>query len=472
MTTNSSPPTIAIIGGGFSGSLVATQLLRRVSSPLNIKLIERRPEVGRGVAYGTSSSSHLLNVPAGKMSAFPDDPNHFLQWLQTQEQLNGTPAGSGVKADTFVQRKIYGVYIQAVLEEAISFAAEKGRFERLTDEAISISPQAEGGTVYLSSGQSLQADRIVLALGNFPPCNPPVEDKTFYNSDRYIGYPWSANALTSLSPDEPVLLIGSGLTMTDLVVALKEQGHTGVIYIVSRHGLLPHPHKATQPYSPFLCADNSPLKVRDLVRQVRQQVQLAATQGYDWRAVIDSIRPLTQQLWQALPLEEQRQFLRHVRPYWEVHRHRVAPEVGKTISDLLNSNQLVVLSGRIQSFQEDEQGVNVVVRERHTTDTVVCRVARVINCTGPECNYRKFQHPLIVDLLYRRLIRPDALGLGLDVAANGALLTQEGVASQFLYTLGSPQKGRLWETTAVAEIRVQTLALAEELERSVTYSRR
>lgn len=214
-----------------------------------------------------------------------------------------------------------------------------------------------------------------------------------------------------------------------------------------------------------------PRTTRLLVRRVRQEVESAIAQGQNWRAAIDSIRPLTQQLWQALPLEEQRRFLRHVRPYWEVYRHRVAPEVAASVTELLQSKQLAVYAGRIQAFQEDEQGVDVVLLWRHSTKSQILRVARVINCTGPECDYRKSQHQLIVNLCSSGLIHPDILGLGLDVAPNGALLNSQGVASQFLYTLGSPRKGSLWETTAVAEIRVQAIALAKELSRSLTPSR-
>lgn len=470
MSENYSPPTIAIVGGGFSGSLVATHLLRKATCPLNIKLIERRPNLGRGVAYGTNSPLHLLNVPAGKMSAFPDRPDHFLRWLQTQDSREALVAAD-VKVDTFVQRKIYGAYVGAVLEEAIAAAADKVHFEALTDEAIAIQPEAEGATVYLNSGQALQAHRIVLALGNFPPSDPPVSDRSFYSSQRYIGYAWSANALTDLYPDDPVLLIGSGLTMLDLAVALSGRGHTGIIHVVSRHGLLPHSHKPTQPYPPFLDAENAPKKIRDLVKRVRQEVQAALASGQDWRAAIDSLRPAIQQLWQALPLSEQRRFLRHVRPYWEVHRHRVAPEVANTITSLLRSQQLVVHPGCIQAYREDERGVDVVVRARGSENSLVLRVARVINCTGPQCDYRKFTHPLIVHLRNAGLIQPDALGLGLAVAPNGALLDEGGVASPCLYTLGSPRKGILWETTAVAEIRVQAMQLADEIMRSLEVSR-
>lgn len=458
MNKDSFPTTIAIIGGGFSGTLVAAHLLRNSPSPLEIKLVERKAFIGRGVAYGTKYDSHLLNVPAGKMTAFPDDPEHFLQWLKTQPDL-----AEAVNPNSFIPRKIYGNYIQSVLNEAEAIAKENVRLHRIKNEAIAIQIDENGAVVSLSTGDRIKADKIVLALGNFPPSDPPIPDRSFYTSLRYISYPWSTHALTEIDPQDPVLLIGSGLTMLDLAVAMTEQGHVGKIHVVSRHGLLPYSHKFTTAYPAFLTAETAPKNIRALVRIVRREVKNAIATGYDWRAVLDSLRPITQQLWQQLPLIEQRRFLRHVRIYWEVHRHRVSPKVADKITTMLNSNQMVVHAGRIQAYDEDADGVNVVIRQRHGTEREIVRATRVINCTGTECDYRKFQHPLIQNLRSRGLIRSDALAIGLDFAPNGALLDVDGVVSQILYTLGPPRQGRLWETTAVPEIRVQAAELAKEL---------
>ncbi len=455
--------TIAIIGAGFSGTLVAAHLLKNATFPIEIKLIERKSAMGKGVAYGTKYDSHLLNVPAGKMSAFPDDPEHFLRWIKTRPDL-----AEIVKLDTFVPRKIYGDYIQTVLKEAEG-TSQYGRLERIKNEAIAIQADRDRVIVCLSTGEKFPAHKIVLALGNFPPSDPPIADRSFYTSLRYISYPWSPHALTDIEPNDAVLLIGSGLTMLDLAVALTEQGHQGEIHVVSRHGLLPHPHKFTNPYPAFLSSETAPKTIRSLFRVVRREVKNAIAQGEDWRAVLDSLRPITQQLWQQLPLDEQRRFLRHVRIYWEVHRHRVSPGVAEKVTTMLNSGQMRVHAGRIQAYEEDADGVNVAIRKRHATDTEVVRVGRVINCTGTECDYRKFQHPLIQNLRSQGLIRSDALAIGLDVAPNGALLDVDGVVSQILYTLGPPRQGRLWETTAVPEIRVQAATLAKELMQTLSF---
>ena len=453
------PLEIAIVGGGLSGALVATHLLRSATQPITLHLIEPRPALGRGIAYSTDYHCHLLNVPAGKMSAFPDEPDDFWRWIVTKKDPR-------VQLDTFVARQVYGEYIHAVLEQSVAGASERVQFKPRTDEAIAVEPHSQGGTIFLKSGETIRADKIVLALGNFPPKDPPVDDSRFYQSRRYISYPWSDRALKGLNSSDAVLLIGSGLTMIDLAVALKEQGHTGRIYGVSRRGQFPHSHKFTSAYPAFLTPQTASKSLRGLFHQVRAEVKSAIAQGEDWRSVIDSLRPITQQLWQQMSPGDRQRFLRHVRPYWEVHRHRVSPDVAEAVGRMQNVGQLVMVAGRVHAYEEDAEGVKVWVIPRGTEDRKGFEVKRVINCTGSECDYRKFQHPLIVNLRSQNLLRPDPLALGLDVAENGAIRNSEGVASELFYTLGSPRKGILWETTAVREIRQQAVELSQELLRS------
>ena len=455
--------SIAIIGGGFSGSMVAAHLLRAATFPLDIKLIERNSLLGRGVAYGTYSPYHLLNVPAEQISAFPNNPEHFLRWVQRQKDIIGDFVTSEVTANSFVPRKMYGAYVEAILNEAETTAPDYVHLERITDEAVAIEPENVGATVSLSNGESIQADRIVLALGNFSPADPPIQDRSFYKSSRYKGNAYSTEGLTDVEPDDSVLLIGSGLTMVDLTLTLFRQGHRGKIYTVSRHGLLPLTHKTTPACTPFIAIDQAPKTVRALMRLVRQQVESAAAGDQDWQAVINSLRPVTQNLWQTLPLGEKQRFLRHVRAYWDIHRHRIAPEVAEVVNKLLSSSQLIIHAGRIQAYREDDRGVDVTVRKRHTTDDIVLRVNRVINCTGPASNYEKLAHPLVNSLLSQGLVCCNVLKMGLKTAGNGALLDETGVASKFLYTLGSTRQGDLLETIAVPEIREQAMLLAQEL---------
>ncbi len=436
--------------------MVATHLLRLSTEPLAITLIEPRPLIGRGIAYSTEHECHLLNVPAQRMSALPDDPEHFLRWLSQF-------GGSRYEAGYFAPRQLYGTYVQSVLDTAIAQAPAQARLERIQDEAVAILPKDRGAVVYLKTGQTVLADRVVLALGNFPPSDPEVADRSFYQSERYVSHPWTPGALDNLAPTNPIVLVGSGLTMVDLLLALKEQGHRGMIHVISRHGRLPQGHRSCVPYPSFLTTAEAPANTRMLLRRIRQEVKQATAAGYDWRAVIDALRPETQRLWQALSLIERRRFLRHARSCWDVHRHRVAPEVLTAIEQLRQSQQLQFHAGRIRAYRERHDSVYITYQPRRDRTLVELRASRVINCTGPESDYRKLERPLIRHLLTTALVRPDPLCLGLDTDAEGRLLDARGQASSFLYTLGAPCKGRWWETTAVPEVRGQAKALAQRL---------
>lgn len=214
-----SPSTIAIIGGGFSGSLVAAHILRNATIPISIKLIERKAEIGKGVAYSTPVAGHLLNVPAGKMSAFPDKPQHFLTWLQRNGYTDAT-------ASTFAPRRVYGEYIQAILNEAEANAPTHVSLERICDEAIAIETTTYNTRIQLSSGKSLHVQKVVLALGNFP-ASLPQPIAALGNNHANVKDAWSTDAISNLHPDDSILLVGTGLTMVDAVVALNQQGFRG-----------------------------------------------------------------------------------------------------------------------------------------------------------------------------------------------------------------------------------------------------
>ncbi|MBD2460552.1 FAD/NAD(P)-binding protein [Oscillatoria sp. FACHB-1407] len=468
-----STPAIAIVGGGFSGAMVAVHLLRMARQPLTIYLIEPRSTVGCGVAYSTALTCHLMNVPAGKISAFADQPNHFLQWAQQISSIAGsvlaiTEPLNDLNPQSFVPRKLYGRYVQAVVAEAEATAVTGVRLERVTDAAIAIKP-GDRTTILLQSGITLQVDQVVLALGNSPPRHLAIANSSFYQSDRYIHSGWS-NLPHALASDDPVVLIGSGLTAVDWAIALHQQGHRGTIHLISRRGLLPQQHALPQSHplsSLSLFNLDSQATVRTCLRRVRQAVVEAMAQGKDWRSVIDGLRPLTNSIWQSLSPVEKRRFLRHLRSYWDTHRHRVAPAIAQILEDMRRSGQLQIHAGRIQAFQESATGINVSVRQRGSQASTPVNAAWVVNCTGSECDYRKLNHPLIQQLLQDGLVQPDALAIGLETDSNGALIDADCNPSTWLYTLGSTRRGQLWETTAIPEIREQARGLAATLLRSI-----
>lgn len=450
-------PTIAIIGGGFSGCMVAAHLLQQAQQPLRIILIDREDAPGRGVAYRDQPECHLLNVRAEAMSALPDRPDHFLDWLNSAYSPCH-PVGTG----EFLPRRIYGAYIETLLDAARQGARRGVSLEVHHGEVLGLQP-GDGVRLQVRGGGRLRADRVVLALGNPGPADPPLADSDFFRSPRYLGHAWSTPGLYSIQRDEDLLLIGSGLTTLDWLAALYNLGHRGQIQVVSRRGLLPQLHRPVPPQPLSFDPLSLPARVLPLLRRMRQEIAAVEARGGDWRSVIDALRPHTQILWQRLPADEQRRFLRHLRPYWEIHRHRAAPRIVDSVYELLRSGQLRIQAGRLTGFEEHAEGVSAQVRPRSGGALLRLEVQRVVNCTGPESNYRRLNHPLIVGLRERGLIQPDALGLGLLTDAHGALLDRDALPSRWLHTLGPTRKGQLWETTAVPEIRVQAQALARRL---------
>ncbi len=454
--------TIVIVGAGFSGTMVAVHLLRNGSDDLtHVVLIERATRFARGVAYGTTKPSHLLNVPVGRMSALPDDPDDFLNWAKRQDPSIG--------GHTFAPRALYGEYLNDLLDQAGKIAAPHVRITRLSDEVVDVRPRRSDGRhiVALKSGKSLAAEQIVLALGNFAPADPLIGDMSFYQSSRYVRDPWSVDALAAIKADEPLLIVGTGLTMIDIVLELRDRGHHAPIHAVSRRGLLPQPHRSpTRP--PTYRFSEQDVEAWDksalgLLRQVRRELKVAARTGDDWREVINALRPVTQKLWRSLDHTEQRRFLRHIRPLWEVHRHRAPNESATIIQAMIDAGRLVIHRGRICSFAPKGEGVEIAIQPRGSNRLERIRAGHVVNATGPETDLSRVRDPLLASLRGRGLIRPDALGLGLDANDEGAVITAEGEAHPAISVIGPLRRGQLWESTAVPELRVEAANLAKRL---------
>jgi uncharacterized NAD(P)/FAD-binding protein YdhS len=463
------PRTIAIIGGGFSGTMVAVHLLRSdLRERTSIVLMEREPRLARGVAYSTRNPVHLLNVPAGRMSALPDDPDHFLRFARTRD--------ASVTGSAFVPRLLYGDYLESLLEESAFSAHRAITLERVLDEAVSIEPHdGQMHRVHLCTGNPIVADHVILALGNFAPANPAPGDDHFYCSARYIRDPWAPGALTNIVHDQPVLLIGAGLTMIDVVLQLRAIGHRGAIHALSRRGLLPKAHRSpSQP--PRWRLDLEAVAQWDrtasgLLRAVREEVRTAEQRGEDWREVINALRPLTQDLWRSLGVQEQRRFLRHIRSFWDVHRHRSAGPVAEAVQSLIDAGTLRSHAGRVQGYLDLGQSIDVRYQPRGGDANANLRVAHVINCTGPASDISQVDDRLIQDIRSRGLIRCDAHRLGLDTTDDGHVISDQGVPSPSLWAVGPLRKGGLWESTAVPELREQAKSLAWKVLQSVAATR-
>jgi len=458
-------PTVAVIGGGLSGALVAERLLRSTARSLRIVVIERREQIGAGFAYSTDHPEHVLNVPSKSMSAVDGEPDHFVAWLRGEGRAESDDWETSSDPEGFVPRGLYGSYVGHLVAEAARSAAPDRTLAHERGVATSLAIDAGRIRVAVDGGRTIEADQAVLALGNPPPANPTPGDLPFYSSPRYVRDAWDPEVGRGLSSAAPVLVLGTGLTMIDVALTLDKEGHRGTITALSTHGLVPPPHRPPhEAIPPFLEVRPAGARIAGLLREVRDRASAAASQGHDWRAVMDAIRPLGQPVWRSLGEAERRRFLRHVRSHWEIHRHRAAPAASEQVAQLRRMGRLVVRAGRIVGFVERGRRVDVTFQERGPRGQKrMAQFERVINATGPEMIFRRVRDPLIRQLLHDGLCRPGPLDLGFDATVDGAIIGADGKPSGILSTVGPPLRGVLWETTAVPEIRAQAAALARRI---------
>jgi uncharacterized NAD(P)/FAD-binding protein YdhS len=453
--------TLVIVGAGFSGTLLAVNLLRLAGGQsLRVVLLEAE-QLARGIAYRHHPYPYLLNVPAGRMSASPDDPLEFLSFAQRHE--------AGLSADAFLPRELYGEYLEWLLRRAEQEAAPLVSLHRTRGLAIAIerAHRASELSVHLADGRTLRADEVILATGNPPPRALPGAE-ALRGSARYVADPWAASAPRARA-GESILAVGTGLTMADVVVAAAARSPHGLtIHALSRHGLLPTVQSAASPadgvpvdLAPLLAEPH--LSLHRLSRRIRTLVRERATQGADWRPVIAALREVAPTIWERLSPRARGQFLRHLRPYWDVHRHRLPQAVWSELNKLKSSGALQVHAGQLLSLEPLQRRVRVTYRPRGATSNSALEVDRVINCTGPDFAAAASGDRLLRSLLAQGMAAQDPLRLGLLTAPNGALIGADGATVKHVYYLGPRLRASYWEATAVAELRLHAQRLARHL---------
>ena len=436
---------VAIIGAGFSGTLQAINLLRH-DGP-RATLIERAPVPGEGLAYGAAYPGHVLNVRASNMSALPDDPDHFVRWLAAN--------GEGDAGATFVQRVTYGAYLRDLLAQALASCGD--RLKVVQEDVRDVTKSGDGAQVRLADGETIDADTAVLAVGNLPPHDPPGFAEAGLSADRYKSDPWDRSVPLGLSDDDTVLLIGTGLTMVDIALLLDSSGFKGRIVALSRRGLVPHRHGPSGPMVDKL-AERPVASPAELVHMVRERGE-----AIGWRNAVDELRPYTQAMWANGSDAERARFLRHLRPWWDVHRHRLAPSVADRLAAMQARGQLEIVAGKTISAVEHADGITVAWRRRGNDTAETLTAQRVINCTGPQGDLTRTTEPLLATLHKRGVIRPDPAHLGLDVDSRAQTIAADGTGNDWLYALGPMTRGAFWEIVAVPDIRQQTWNLARRL---------
>jgi len=457
-------PVIVIIGGGFTGTMTLANLLRHTQispAPLHIILVDRQPAPGEGIAYRTNDPRHLLNVPVEKMSAWPDRPDDFLNFARASD-----PA---VKLGDFLPRKLYGRYVRQTLLQLAQSAPDHISIEMVRDDAMSLTPAvpAPGWVVGTVGGRALRADLAIIALGHRPPAEEFIR-RWKGPRNRFVADPWAALVLSQIGPDEPVLVLGSGLTAVDAILTLDRSDRTAAVTVVSRRGLLPHPHarapKPADDVSSLVARWLDPSqrsKVREMLRALRDLSERVAEAGVDWRQVIDGLRPSIARIWERLSVAERARFLRHVRPFWEIHRHRMAPAVAEKLAQLRARKILDASAGALVFAEADADGINVTLSCRGSAVLRKVRVSWIINCTGPGVHHRRSTHPILRSVIEAGVLCEDPLGLGLRTDAEGRACDGMGEVHTNLFIAGTLRKSTLWESTAVPELRQQAAQAAQ-----------
>lgn len=441
----------ALIGGGFAGTTLALQLRAQLPPGARIALFESGPRLGPGLAYGTTDPGHVLNVPAGSMSLLPDQPTSFTDWLASRPDAPEAPPEGG---PIFAPRRLFGAY----LEEQLAAATQgpDAAIQPLRQQVEAVERLPDGGFRLRSGTESWRAERVMLTVGGFA---AKADAGTL---PHLAGNPWDPETLEGIDPQAPVLLVGMGLTMVDMLLSLRRRGHRGKVVGLSRHGWLPlaHPAGPLPPPRPVEPPEGAgPVA---LCRVLRRAMAEAAAAGQPWQAVIDGIRPHVQRIWRGWNLAQRASFLRHGRSLWNLHRHRLAPSVACFVAEQRASGALETVAARLGEWQPAPDGtVSATLRLRGGGERQVS-VARIILCIGPDGGSGWREAPPVPALLHAGLARPDPLGLGLEIAGpDGTLLDAGGQPVPGLRAVGPLTRGGLWEITAVPEIRNQAaLAVA------------
>ncbi|WP_263416667.1 FAD/NAD(P)-binding protein [Terriglobus albidus] len=448
-TQETATAPIAIVGGGVSGALTAYHLIRQNPKAF-VVLVDSSPSLGLGLAYATPSYRHLLNVPAGRMSALPDEPDHFLKWLRANHDPQAGPMTP--TSMTFAPRAVFGRYIQSLL-------ASVSQIEHLSAKVVDLKLTRKGAILTCHDGRTLEARAVVLALGNFDPAPLPGIAQQALTAGVYRHNAWAADAFVGLDPQAPVTLIGTGLTGVDVLLRLRELGHTGTITAVSRHGIFPQRHAAYTALQRSAIPRSTPATCLAYLRAFRQ----ALRNGAEWRAAIDSLRATTNELWLALPVQEQGRFRRHLQRRWDVARHRMAPAIADIVDAELRAGTLRIRKGGLQSVDLEGERASVTIRTAEGTQSF--ETSRVINCTGPSTHYRQVGSPLLASLFAQGIIADGPLGGGFRTSPSGAVIDAAGQESALLFSVGPGRLGTLLESIAIPEIRTQAAELAHTLHR-------
>jgi len=463
---------IAVIGGGLSGTLVTMQLIRQAKRPLHISIFDQHAQFQTGIAYAKSGFRHLLNVAAGKMSAWPEQPLHFVQWLQRQPAY--LHVESELLAQTYQPRALYGQYLQQQWQQTLVEAERKNIQLQLSAQPVLTLKTLPSAVALTSPLGEHQFSSVVIATGNELPRHPLPPQSGLAEITGYQQDPWQArdiqqlltgSAATSLNAESRILILGNGLTMVDTVLALRQAGIRAPMMSLSPHGygMLPHRVSAVT-LADFAGTLGTNPSLRQALRLFNQQRKQLRQLGISAEGLVDSIRPYSQLWWRGFTIAEKQIFFRKLRHLWGVARHRLPLQVHDQIQQLRLQGALDVRAGRLLRCQQSDHGIDVWFVAKGQTEPEYRQVDRIINCTGPESSYPRLTHHLLANAIADGELAAGPLELGLAACPRSlALKNGCGDIHPRLFGIGPVLRGELWETTALNEIRQQAQQLAGQI---------
>jgi uncharacterized NAD(P)/FAD-binding protein YdhS len=454
-----------IIGVGFTGTMTAVQLIDKSTEADEIILINDKESLNKGIAYNPYSDKHLLNVVAGKMSAYPGNPDHFLDWVMQKDEYKNED--KAIIANSFLPRQIYGEYLSEIWKDAKKKAKSKQIQISVIDSfVVDLDVSNNYVDLWLNNGLKLKVDYCVIATGNHIPRNPKIKNLCFFNSPNYFQNPWRVESVKNTNKNLPVLIIGNGLTMVDTVFGLLEHGFKGKIYSISPHGfnILPHRQNGLE-YSKLTEELRTDMTIYELVNLVNKHIKTVREHGVSAEPIIDSLRPHTQKIWQSFSDKEKDLFMSRIRHLWGVARHRIPIYSHDKIQHLKIDGKLNINSGKIIDITESNESIIVQYFDKKENEIKAINVSRVINCTGPETDLMYLEKNFLKNCLLKGILTQDKLKLGIKTDTETfQIIRSDGKPHTNLYTIGSNLKGELWESTAVNELREQAEKLAKRLQ--------
>ncbi|SCB08130.1 FAD/NAD(P)-binding protein [Rhizobium hainanense] len=462
-------PVIVIVGGGVSGTAVAFHLLQKQSVQAGqLFIFEPRERLGAGLAYDTQDPAHRINVPAAKMSLLPDDIEHFQRWLLESDALADDDAAVAANGGFFPRRSVFGNYINSMIHPFV----ENGRLVHVRQSVERIQRTGSRWTVTGADGERVDADILVIATSHPSPLPPQVLQDALADHPRFVPDPTRPDALVAIRAGDRVLVVGNGLTSADVIASLALRGHKGPVTAISRRGLRSRGHAAIkqEPFGDF-AAQPSKTAI-DLLRRVRAAIRKAQGEGRSWHAVIDQVRAQGRQIWHALPIEERRRLVRHLRPFWDVHRFRVAPQVEAVSEGALASGRLEILAASVAAVGVADGVVDCTLQLSRSELSIERQFDAVVVTTGPGHRGILQSQGWIDELSRAGYLAMDPARLGFSCDMRSRALAGDGTVVPSLFISGPLARGTFGELMGLPEVVEHAVLVADQVAGAIDDYRR